>query len=72
MTNLESILKNRDITLPTKVHLVKAVVFSSSDVRMWELDDKESWAPKTWCFQTVVLEKTWESLGLQEDPTIQF
>ena len=34
MTNLDSILKSRDITLPTKVHLVKAVVFSSSHVWM--------------------------------------
>ena len=32
--------------------------FSSSLVRMWELDYKESWAPKNWCFWTVVLEKT--------------
>ena len=32
MTNLDSILKSRDITLPTKVHLVKAMVFSSSHV----------------------------------------
>jgi len=35
--------------------------FSSSHVRMWELDHKEGWAPKNWCFQTVVLEKTLES-----------
>ena len=35
--------------------------FSSSCVWMWELDDKESWAPKNWCFWTVVLEKTLES-----------
>ena len=34
MTNLDSILKSRDITLSTKVHLVKAMVFSSSHVRM--------------------------------------
>ena len=40
--------------------------FSSSQVWMWELDYKESWAPKNWCFWTVMLEKTWESLGLQE------
>ena len=33
-------------------------VFSSSHVQMWELDHKESWAPKTWCFWTMVLEKT--------------
>ena len=58
MTNLDSILKSRDITLPIKVCLVKAYGFSSSLVWMWELDYKESWAPKNWCFWTVVLEKT--------------
>ena len=36
--------------------------FSSSHAWMWELDSKESWAPKNWCFWTVVLEKTLESL----------
>ena len=36
--------------------------FSSSHVWMWELDSKESWAPQNWCFWTVVLEKTLESL----------
>ena len=35
--------------------------FSSGHVWMWELDYKESWAPKYWCFWTVVLEKTLES-----------
>ena len=60
MTNLDSILKSRDIALSTKVHLVK-VGFSSGHVWMWELDFKESWAPKSWCFWTVVLEKTLES-----------
>ena len=60
MTNLDSILKIRDITLPTKVHLVKAS-FSSSHVWMWELDYKERWAQKNWCFWTVELEKTLES-----------
>ena len=60
MTNLDSILKSRDITLSTKVHLVKAV-FSSGHVWMWELDCEESWVPKNRCFQTVVLEKTLES-----------
>ena len=35
--------------------------FSSSHVWMWELDYKESWEPKNWCFWTVVLEKTLES-----------
>ena len=61
MTNLDSLLKSRDITLPTKVSLVKAMVFPSSHVWMWELDYKESWALKNWCFWTVVLEKTLES-----------
>ena len=61
MTNLDSILKSRDITLSTKVRLVKAMVFSSGQVWMWELDYKESWALKNWCFWTVVLEKTLES-----------
>ena len=41
-------LKSRDITLPTKIHLVKAMVFSSSHVWMWELDYKESWAFELW------------------------
>ena len=41
-TNLDSILKSRDITLSTKVRLVKAMVFSSSHVWMRELDYKES------------------------------
>ena len=61
MTNLDSILKSRDITLPTKVHLDKAMVFSSGHAWMWELDYKESWALKNWCFWTVLLQKTLES-----------
>ena len=46
--------------MPTKVHLIKAMVFP---VVMYgcELDYKESWAPKNWCFWTVVLKKTLES-----------
>ena len=41
--------------------------FSSSHIWMWELDYKEGWALKNWCFQTVVLEKTLESpLGCKE------
>ena len=57
MTNPDCILKSRDITLLTKVHIVKAMVFP---VVMYgcELDHKESWMPKFWCFWTVVLEKT--------------
>ena len=67
MTNLESILKSRDMTLPTKVHLSQSYGFSSSHVWIWELDYKKSWAPKNWYFRTVVLEKTLESpLGCKE------
>ena len=61
MTNLDSILKSRDITLLTKVCLVKVMVFpvvTCMDVRV---DCEESWAPKNWCFWTVVLERTLES-----------
>ena len=58
MTDLNSIFKSRDISLPTKVHLVKAMVFP---VVMLELDCKEGWAPKNWWFWVVVLEKTLES-----------
>ena len=61
MTNLDSILKSRDITLPTKVCLIKAMVFPVVIVWMWELDYKESWVQKNWCFWTVVLEKALES-----------
>ena len=59
MTNLDSILKSRDIT--NKGPFSQGYGFSSSHVWMWELDYKESWAPKNWCFWTVVLEKTLES-----------
>ena len=60
VTNLDNILKSRDITLLTKVHLVKAIVFP---LVMYgcELEYKESWELKNWYFWTVVLEKTLES-----------
>ena len=62
MTNLDGVLKSRDIILPKKkVRIVKVMVFSSSHAWMWELDYKESWALKIWCFWTVMLEKTLES-----------
>ena len=54
MTN--SILKDRDISFPKRVCLVKAIY-----VWLWELDCEEGWALKNWCFWTVVLEKTLES-----------
>ena len=70
MTNLDSILKSRDITLPTKVHLIKAMVFP---VVTYEC---ESWTIKKAEHQRIdafelcgVGEDSWESLGLQGDPT---
>ena len=59
MTSLDSILKSRDITLPTSSS--QGYASSSGHVWMWEVDYKESWAPKNWCFWTVVLEETLES-----------
>ena len=61
MTNLDSILKCRDITLPTTVHIVKAMVFPLGPVQMWELDHREGWVPNNWCLWMVLLGKTLES-----------
>ena len=69
MTDLDSILKSRDITLPTNVRLVKAVVFP---VVMYEC---ESWkikmAKELMLLNCGTGEDSWESLGLQGDPTSQ-
>ena len=62
MTNLDSMLKTLTHTLLCMVRKSsQSYGFSCSHVWMWELDHKESWAPKKWCFWTVVLEKTLES-----------
>ena len=64
MTNLDSILKSRDVTWPTKVHLVKALVLP---IVMYECD---SWTIKKAEHQRIdAFEDSWESLGLQGDPT---
>ena len=60
MTNLDSILRSSDITLPTKVRLVKAMVFPVV-MCMGKLDCEESWVPENSCFWTVMFEKTLES-----------
>ena len=60
MTNLDSILKSRDIAAD-KGPSSQSYGFFGSHVWMWELDHKESWALKNWCFWTVVLEKTLQS-----------
>ena len=65
MTKLDSILKSKDITLPTKVHLVKALVFPvvTYGCESWTIKKAELQiiVPKNWCFWTMVLEKTLES-----------
>ena len=61
MINLDSILKSRDLTLPTNVYLVKAMVFLIVVYGCESWTIKESWVLKNWCLWTVVLEKTLES-----------
>ena len=62
MTNLDNMLKSRDINyFADKDPSSQSYGFSSSHVWMWELEYKESWSPKNWCFWTEVLEKTLES-----------
>ena len=61
MTKLDSIFKSRDITFANKGLSSQGYGFSSSHLWMWELDYKDNWVVKNWCFQTVVLEKTLES-----------
>ena len=69
MTNLDSILKSRDITLSTKVHLVKAIVFPvvMYGCESWTIKKAEHQridAFELWCWRRLL-----ESLGLQGDPT---
>ena len=64
MTNLDSILKSRDITL-------SSYGFSSSHVWMWELDYKESWVLKNWCFWTVIWRRLLRDSRVQESKEIQ-
>ena len=54
-------IKKQSITLLTKVWTIKATVFPVVKYGLWQLDHREGWAPKNWCFQTVVLENTFES-----------
>ena len=61
MTNLDSIFKKQRHYFANKGPSGQGYGFSSSHVWMWELDYKESWVLKNWCFWTVVLEKTFES-----------
>ena len=61
MANLDSVLKTRDFFFADRGPYCQSCGFSNSHISMWELDHKDGWAPKNWCFWTVVLEKTLES-----------
>ena len=61
MTNPDSIIKKQSHYFANKSPSSESYGFSSSHEWMWELDYKESWGPKNWCFWTVVFEKTPES-----------
>ena len=61
MTNLDTIFKKQRHYFVNKGLSSLGYGFSSSHVWIWELDYKENWVPKNWCFWTVVLEKTLES-----------
>ena len=69
MTNLDSILKSRDITLPTNICLVKAMVFPVAmyGCESWTVKKAECW--KIDALNCGVGEDSWESLGLQQHPT---
>jgi len=71
MTNIDSILKNRDITLPTKVHLVKAIVFliamyGCKSRTIKKVEHQRIDAFELWCWRRLL-----ELPGLQEDQTSQ-
>ena len=61
MTNLDSVLKSRDINSADKGPSSQGYDLPSGHIWLWELDCKEGRMPKNWCFWTVVLEKTLES-----------
>ena len=61
LTNLDSLLKSRDIIFANEGPTSQKYAFSSSHVQMWELNHKEGWALKNWCFWTVMLKETLES-----------
>ena len=71
MTNLDSVLKWRDITLPTKVSLVKVMVFSvvTCGCEIWTIKKAERW--RIDAFTCGAGEDSWESFGQQQDQTSQ-
>ena len=69
MTNLDSIFKSRDITVPTKVHLVKAIVFPVVMYGFESLTIKKAECRRIDALNCGVGDNSWEPLGLQGDPT---
>ena len=70
MTNLDSILKSRAITLPTKVHLVKAMVFPVVRYGCESWTVKKLSAEERMLLNCSIGEEFWDSLGLQRDQTV--
>ena len=71
MTNPDSILKSRDITLPSNVHIVKAMVFSVVMYGCENLTIKKAESRRIDAFELWCLRDSWESFGQQGDPTSQ-
>ena len=73
MTNLDGVLKSKDITLLTKGRYRQGFGLSSGHIFLWELDCKEGRVPKNWCLQAVVLEQSLESpLDIKEIKSVNF
>jgi len=68
MTNLDSILKSRDIYFANESPSSQGYGFSSSHVWMWELDYKESWVPENWCFELWCWRRLLDSKEIQPVP----
>ena len=71
MTNLDSVLKSRDITLPTKVHIVKAMAFPVATYRCESWTIKKAESRRIDAFERGAGEDSWEFLRLQGDQTSQ-
>ena len=72
MTNLDKHIKKQRHYFGNKVPSSRSYGFSSSHVLMWKFNYKENWVQKNWCFWTMVLEKTLESLlGCKETQLVK-
>ena len=71
MTNLDSVLKSRDIIFLTKIHIIKAMVFPTVMYRSESWTIKKAECQRTDAFELWCWRRLWESLGLQENQTSQ-